>query len=443
MKKTANQNIKPITTKINSQNHLEIGGCDLVNLAKEYGTPLMVYDYQTIKSMCESYKDAFSTYPKIQMLYASKAFMTKGICKILSDLGFGFDVVSGGEIYTAHSANVDMSKTLFNGNNKTLDEIKLALNVGVGIFSVDNYFELEHLNNISKEQNKISNILLRITPGIECHTHEYIQTGHLDSKFGFDLTQLDDAIEMILSKYKNLNLKGLHAHIGSQIFETKVYEDEVKIILKEIKRLNEKFNINLDEINLGGGLGITYTKNDEPPSVYEIAEIIINSIKSACEELNLELPKIYIEPGRSIVGTSGVTLYTIGSTKKVPNGRTYFALDGGMADNVRPAMYQAEYTIDCANKINEEKNQIVTLSGRFCESGDIIKKDVEMPQLQDGDTICVYNTGAYGYSMASNYNRVQKPCVLLVNNAQSAIIVKRESLEDLISHDEIVDCSEW
>ncbi|MBO5947982.1 diaminopimelate decarboxylase [bacterium] len=441
MKKTANQNIKPITTTINGKQHLEIGGCDLVELAQQYGTPLMVYDYQTIKSICEDYKNAFANYPNIQMLYASKAFMTKGICQIVSKYGFGFDLVSGGEIYTAHSANVDMATTLFNGNNKTLDEIKLALNVGVGIFSADNYFELEHLNNLSKEQNKISNILLRITPGIECHTHEYIQTGHLDSKFGFDLTQLDNAIEKILKDFKNLNIKGLHAHIGSQIFETKVYEDEVKIILKEIKRLNKKFGINLNEVNLGGGLGITYTDKDFPPSIYEIAQIITNTIKSTCDELNLELPKIYIEPGRSIVGTSGITLYTIGSTKTVPNGRTYFAVDGGMADNVRPAMYQAEYTIECANKITEEKNKTVTLSGRFCESGDIIKKDVKMPELQDGDVICVYNTGAYGYSMASNYNRVQKPCVVLVNNSQSAMIVRRESLDDLVAHDEMIDSS--
>ena len=443
MEKTANQNIRPITTKINEKNNIEIGGCDLIELTEKYGTPLIVYDYQTLIAMANAYKKAFSDYPSIQMLFASKAFMTKGVCQIFSKEGFGFDVVSGGEIYTAYKAGVDMSTTLFNGNNKTFEEIDLALKVGVGIFSADNYFELEHLNKRSKEQNKISNILLRITPGIECHTHKYIQTGHLDSKFGFDLTQLDDVIEHILSEYKNLNIKGLHAHIGSQIFETKVYEDEVKIILKEIKRINEKYGLNLNEINLGGGLGITYTEEDCPPSVYDIANIIKTAIKNTCKELNLDLPKIYIEPGRSMVGTAGVTLYKVGSTKKVPNGRTYFAVDGGMADNVRPAMYQAQYTIDCANKPKEEKDKIVTISGRFCESGDILMNDIKMPKLQDGDVICVYDTGAYGYSMASNYNRVQKPCVVLVNNSQSAIIVKRESLDDLVSHDEMIDVSKW
>jgi len=443
MIKSANQNIRPITTKINNSNHLEIGGCDVVSLCEKYKTPLMVYDYKTLKSMADAYKEAFSNYPNIQILFASKAFMTKAICQIFAKEGFGFDVVSSGEIYTAFKAGVDMSTTLFNGNNKTIEEIDLALKVGVGIFSADNYFELEHLNKKSKEQNKISNILLRITPGIECHTHEYIQTGHLDSKFGFDLTQLDDVIEHILSEYKNLNIKGLHAHIGSQIFETKVYEDEVKIILKEIKRINDKYGLNLNEINLGGGLGITYTEEDCPPSVYEIADIIIKTVKNTCEELNTDLPKIYIEPGRSLTGTAGVTLYQVGSTKKVPNGRTYFAVDGGMADNVRPAMYQAKYTIDCANKPLEEKNKIVTISGRFCESGDVLMNDIKMPNLQDGDIICVYNTGAYGYSMASNYNRVQKPCVVLVNNSQSAIIVKRESLDDIVSHDEMIDVSMW
>ena len=443
MEKTANQNIRPITTKINEKNNIEIGGCDLIELTEKYGTPLIVYDYQTLIAMANAYKKAFSDYPNIQMLFASKAFMTKGVCQIFSKEGFGFDVVSGGEIYTAYKAGVDMSTTLFNGNNKTFEEIDLALKVGVGIFSADNYFELEHLNKRSKEQNKISNILLRITPGIECHTHKYIQTGHLDSKFGFDLTQLDDVIEHILSEYKNLNIKGLHAHIGSQIFETKVYEDEVKIILKEIKRINEKYGLNLNEINLGGGLGITYTEEDCPPSVYDIANIIKTAIEKTCKELNLDLPKIYIEPGRSMVGTAGVTLYKVGSTKKVPNGRTYFAVDGGMADNVRPAMYQAQYTIDCANKPKEEKDKIVTISGRFCESGDILMNDIKMPKLQDGDVLCVYDTGAYGYSMASNYNRVQKPCVVLVNNSQSAIIVKRESLDDLVSHDEMIDVSKW
>ena len=253
---TANQSIKPVTTKINENGHLEIGGCDLVELAEKYGTPLYVFDEKTIRTIANEYKTAFKDYPNINMLYAAKAFMTKAICKIMSSEGFGFDLVSGGEIYTAHSAGVDMSKCLFNGNNKSYEELQLALEVGVGKFSVDNFLELALLNEAAGAAGKKADILLRITPGIECHTHEYIQTGHLDSKFGFDLTQIDDALELLRDEYENLNVIGLHAHIGSQIFETKIYYDEVEVILKEIARIREKFGIELHTINLGGGLGL-------------------------------------------------------------------------------------------------------------------------------------------------------------------------------------------
>ncbi len=434
---TVNQNIRPLNTKINEKGNLEISGCDTVDLVEKYGTPLYVMDEVTLRTIAREYKEAFKDYKKVNMMYASKALMTSQIAKILHSEGFGFDVVSGGEIYTVNKAGVDMNMTTFNGNNKTTDELLLALELGVGRVSVDNFLELSLLNEVAKSFDKVQKVLLRITPGIECHTHEYIQTGHLDSKFGFDLVQIDEAVDLILKEFKNLEIMGLHAHIGSQIFETQVYYDEIGVLLKELKRINDKFNLNLNEINMGGGLGITYTGADKPPSVHTIASVIKKSIKDHCEMYDLEEPVLYIEPGRSMVGTAGVTLYTVGSSKQVPNGRKYIAVDGGMADNPRPSMYGAKYEAVIANHKEENTPKKVTVAGRFCESGDILIKDIELNNPQAGDILCVFNTGAYGYSMSSNYNRVLKPEMILVNNSQSDIIVKRETYEQLTQNDVI------
>lgn len=436
---STNQSLKPITTKINDAGNLEIGGCDLVKLAEKYGTPLYVLDEATIRKICRDYKDAFKGYPKVNMMYASKALCSSATSALIASEGFGFDVVSAGEIFTVYKSGANMSKVLFNGNNKSYDELSLAIELGVGRISVDNFFELSLLDEIAKSHKKVVNILLRITPGIECHTHEYIQTGHLDSKFGFDLTQIDDAVELIVNDYTNLKLHGLHAHIGSQIFEKSIYGDEIEILVKEIARLDEKFGLKLDEINIGGGLGVKYVEADYPPSTYEVAEIVIKRLYECIEKYKIDAPALFIEPGRSIISTSGVTLYTLGSSKQVPKGKTYFAVDGGMADNARPSMYQAEYDAQIANKPDYELAQTVTVAGRFCESGDILIKNIKLPEIEEGDILCVYNTGAYNYSMASNYNRVQKPAMVLVNNSQSDIIIKRESLEDLIAHDIIPD----
>ena len=436
---STNQSLKPITTKINDAGNLEIGGCDLVKLAEKYGTPLYVLDEATIRKICRDYKDAFKGYPKVNMMYASKALCSSATSALIASEGFGFDVVSSGEIFTVYKSGANMSKVLFNGNNKSYDELSLAIELGVGRISVDNFFELSLLNEIAKSHKKFVNILLRITPGIECHTHEYIQTGHLDSKFGFDLTQIDDAVELIVNDYTNLKLHGLHAHIGSQIFEKSIYGDEIEILVKEIARLDEKFGLKLDEINIGGGLGVKYVEADYPPSTYEVAEIVIKRLYECIEKYKIDAPALFIEPGRSIISTSGVTLYTLGSSKQVPKGKIYFAVDGGMADNARPSMYQAEYDAQIANKPDYELAQTVTVAGRFCESGDILIKNIKLPEIEEGDILCVYNTGAYNYSMASNYNRVQKPAMVLVNNSQSDIIIKRESLEDLIAHDIIPD----
>ena len=437
MTATPNQNIKPLTYSLNKLGNIELGGCDTVFLADKFGTPLYVYDENTIRQILHDYKKAFENYPKMKMLYASKAFMVKSIVKILDSENFGFDLVSGGEIHTVLSAGALLNNSVFNGSNKSPDEILYALENGIGRISVDNFFELSLVNEIAKNLNKCADILLRITPGIECHTHEYIQTGHLDSKFGFDLSQIDNAIDLINEEYEYLNLKGLHAHIGSQIFETKVYYDEVEVLLKEIKRIKDKYGIELPEINIGGGLGIKYTQADTPPSIYEIAQVIISSIYENTEKYGLELPVIYIEPGRSIVGTAGVTLYTVGSSKQVPKGKKYAAVDGGMADNIRPSMYQAHYTAEKANSSEDNVSEVVSIAGKYCESGDILIKDIKLPKLSPGDILCVYNTGAYGYSMSSNYNRTLKPAVVLVNKGKADVIVERETYEQLVSKDKI------
>lgn len=439
MTKSVNQFQKPVTAKINNAGNIEIGGCDTVELAEKYNTPLYVIDEKTLRTICADYKKAFENYPKTNIMYASKALCTSAIAAILADEGLGFDVVSGGEIYTVHNAGADMSKVLFNGNNKSFEELNLAIDLGVGRISVDNFYELALLNTIAQSKNKIVNILLRITPGIECHTHQYIQTGHLDSKFGFDLTQIDDAVELILNEYGNLKLHGLHAHIGSQIFETSIYADEIDILCKELARLDKKFGIVLDEINIGGGLGVKYTEGDVPPSTYEIGEIIVNSLNKSISKYGIEPPVIFLEPGRSIISMAGVTLYTIGSSKQVPHGRKFVSIDGGMSDNPRPSLYQAKYYAQVANKKETDETEQVTIGGRFCESGDILIENITLPKLDEGDILCVYNTGAYNYSMASNYNRVEKPAMVLVNNGVSEVIVKRETLDDLIRCDVIPD----
>ena len=437
MQNTVNQSIMPLTTKINGNGHLEIGGCDVVELAEKYGTPLYVFDEETLRKCCRQYKEAFSSYKNVSTLFASKAFMTQAICAILKDEGFGLDVVSGGEIYTASSANFPMNRCYFNGNNKSSEELELALETGIGRITVDNFFEIDLLNSIAQSKNIQVDVILRITPGIECHTHEYIQTGHLDSKFGFDLTQVDEAIELIKERCPNLNLKGLHGHIGSQIFETYVYADLVEVIVAEFARIRDKFGITLEEMNLGGGLGVQYISEDDPPSIYEIAEVILTALRQNLVKYELPEPKIVVEPGRSIVSNAGVTLYTVGSSKQVPEGKKYVAVDGGMADNPRPAMYQAKYYGVVANKANEEAAETVTIAGRYCESGDILINDAELPETEPGDIICIYCTGAYNYSMSSNYNRVPRPAGIIVHDGQSDVIIKRETYQDLISLDVI------
>ena len=434
---TTNQHIKPST--VERKENLFIGGCDTVELAKKYGTPLYVVDETTLRNICHDYKNAFKSYPHTRMMYASKALCTSAIVKILDEEGFGFDTVSIGEIHTVLNAGVELSHVLFNGNNKTERELDYAIKNGISRISVDNFYEIDLISKVAGRYNKTVDVLLRVTPGIECHTHEYIKTGQLDSKFGFDLSQLDEAVTSILTRHQNIKIRGLHAHIGSQIFEPSCFHDEIDVLTQTLGEISTKYNIVLDEINIGGGIGVKYVDSDLPPSINEIADVIIESLDKHIAKYNIEPPTLYIEPGRSIISTSGVTLYTIGSMKQVPNMTKYVSVDGGMADNPRPSMYEAEYLAEVANKGAEGDLEKVTIAGRYCESGDILIKDIVLPKLSTGDILCVYNTGAYNYSMASNYNSVERPAMVLVNNSQSDIIVKRETLDDLVSHDVIPD----
>ena len=346
------------------------------------------------------------------------------------------DVVSGGELYTAHKAGFPLEKVMFHGNNKTLDEIELGVKLGVGNFVVDNYYEIDALNDIAKEYNKVQNIYLRITPGIEAHTHDYIKTGQIDSKFGFAPveTVIEDAIKKAIS-LDNINLAGIHCHIGSQIFELEPYEDAVEIMLELVRKTKEKLGHLIKEVDVGGGFGIYYTSSDEPRTTEEYCKTIINKVDEVCKRTGQERPILTIEPGRSIVANAGTTLYTIGAVKEIPTVRKYVSVDGGMTDNIRPALYNAKYEGIIANRIEGALEETVTVAGKCCESGDILLEDIKLPQVKSGDILAIMTTGAYGYSMASNYNRIPKPAVVMVKDNAARLICRRESYEDLLKND--------
>ncbi|MBU0502610.1 MAG: diaminopimelate decarboxylase, partial [Candidatus Margulisbacteria bacterium] len=412
--------------KINKLNHLEIGGVDCLDLAQEFGTPLYVMDEATVRNRCRGYLDSFRKYyPNTEVAYACKALCTAGILKVVDSEGMCFDVSSGGEVYTALKSGIDPKKLYFHGNNKTRAELKMALEAGVGRIMVDTTQEIINLAQITKELGRPAEVMMRINPGIEAHTHEYIKTGLIDSKFGVPQNEIEEAVQFI-QKREQIKLVGFHAHIGSQIFDTKPFVDETKLLIELTKRYGT------EELNIGGGPGIAYQSSDEPPGIEAYAEQITKVLKGQTEA------KLVLEPGRSIVGNAGVTLYTVGAIKNIPDVRKYILVDGGMADNPRPILYQAVYDAKIANKANDQASEKVTIGGRFCESGDILIKDIKLPKVEVGDSLAVLSTGAYGYSMASNYNRVGRPAMVLVNNGQATLIVKREDYDDLVRNDVVI-----
>lgn len=423
--------------KLNRSGHMEFGGCDTVELAKKFGTPLYVLDEAMVRHSCQTYREGFEAYPgAVHFFYAGKAFLVKAMCRLLAQEGFGLDVVSGGELYTALAAGFPAAKISFNGNNKTADELKQALDAGVGQIIVDNRDELLHLNSLARRRHCRVPILLRLAPGVEAHTHSYIQTGQLDSKFGFTLAggQAYSVCREALT-LDGVSLKGLHCHIGSQIFSPEPYRVAIGIVLDVARRLQEETGWEMEELNVGGGLGIHYTAADNPPTVAEFAAVVSEAVVTEAGARGMRLPALALEPGRSIVGEAGITLYTVGAVKEIPGIRKYVAVDGGMGDNLRPALYGAEYRCVAANKADAATTEVVTVVGRYCESGDVLVRDVALPPVASGDVLAVLSTGAYHHSMASNYNRIGRPAMVLVSNGRAELIVRRENYADLVRHD--------
>ncbi|MFC3882783.1 diaminopimelate decarboxylase [Bacillus songklensis] len=425
------------TSKIDGQGHLEIGGVDTVKLAKEFGTPLYVYDVALIRERARQFKDTFKQHGvKAQVAYASKAFSTMAMVQLVQEEGLSLDVVSGGELYTALAAGFPREKIHFHGNNKSKAELEMAIREGIGCIVVDNFYEIELLKELGDVYQKKIPVLLRITPGIEAHTHDYILTGQEDSKFGFDLQngQAEQAVRQTFNM-PQFDLLGVHCHIGSQIFETAGFIMATQKIFEKLKEWKEKMNFFPKVLNLGGGFGIRYTNEDDPIPVSQYVNVIIEEVKKQTEAMNIGIPEIWIEPGRSLVGDAGTTLYSIGSRKNVPNIREYVSVDGGMNDNIRPALYQAKYEAALANRMNDEVDEEVSIAGKCCESGDMLIWDLPLPNPQPKDILAVFCTGAYGYSMASHYNRIPKPAVVFVEDGEAQLVVKRETYEDLIKND--------
>lgn len=427
------------TTRINERGHLEIGGVDTVELVRRFGTPLYVMDEAYIRQQCRLYVKSFqaSGLP-FQVAYASKAFSTMAMCRLVHEEGLALDVVSAGELYTALKAGFPAEKIHFHGNNKTPAEIELALEAGIGSFVIDNFTEIDLLNALAQEKGLQVNVLIRVTPGVEAHTHEYIQTGQVDSKFGFDLAsgQAMEAVRRILDK-PALQLKGFHCHIGSQIFDVRGFEAAVERMGQFMHDVRRQLGYTARVLNMGGGFGIRYTEEDMPLPIPVYVEALTKAVKSTFDALAYPYPEIHVEPGRSIVGEAGTTLYTVGTMKTVPGVRTYVAVDGGMTDNPRPALYQARYEAMLANKAAAERTDVVSVAGKCCESGDMLIWDVRLPKVEVGDILAVFCTGAYNYSMASNYNRIGRPAVVFVKDGQADLVVERESLDDLIRLDRI------
>jgi len=429
-----NQYLLPLSARANASDRLEIGGCDVVELVARYGSPLFVLDELSLRSACRQYRDGLGTYPgESLVIYASKAWSNLAVCAIANSEGLGIDVASGGELHTALTAGVAPERIYFHGNNKSPRELEAASASGCAIVA-DNWLELETLVDLSADEHP-TRILLRLTPGIECHTHEYIRTGHLDSKFGFDPTQIAEVFAYV-AQHPNLDCVGVHAHIGSQIFERQPHRDLAGVLADWFQR-GRDFGLPLRELNVGGGLGICYTEADDPPSIREWTETVARSVATACQSRQLELPKLICEPGRSLIGSAGVTAYTVGGRKVIPDTRTYVAVDGGMSDNARPITYQAVYRALTANRLSAPCTETVTIAGKHCESGDILIKDARLPELRPGDTLVLAATGAYCYSMASNYNRLPRPAAVLVSDGSAHLIVERETNDDLIRHDRL------
>ena len=425
---------------LNKSGNLEFDRCELVKLAQKYGTPCYIFSENIIRRKCRQYTSAF-TKRKIdfEVIYAGKAFLVKAMCHILKEEGLGLDVSSGGELYTALSAGFSPDKIFFHGNNKSQEEIEYALKEKVGTVMIDNEYELKAIEQLAEKLNTKVKIMLRVTPGIDTHTHKYIQTGQVDSKFGISINKVPDFMKEVLSK-KHLIYDGLHCHLGSQIFDLSPYVLAVREMVKLIKKIKSLSGIDSTNLDLGGGLGVKYLESDTPPSIEYFVNLMVDTLENEAIKNDIPRPKILIEPGRSIIGEAGITIYTIGAIKEITGLKKYLIVDGGMTDNPRPILYDAKYEAVILDKIDTTPQEILTIAGKCCESGDILIKDLKLPLAALGDLLVVFSTGAYHYSMSSNYNGLPRPAVVLVNNGKSGLMVQRETYADLVKNDTI---PEW
>jgi diaminopimelate decarboxylase len=427
----------PLAAEVNDQGHLVIGGCDVVDLAEEFGTPLYLFDESTLRHKCREFKDEFCRYhPDTLVIYASKAFLNKALALIFKEEGLGLDVVSGGELSIAHSVDFSLDKVYFNGNNKTPEELNLALDWGVGRIVVDNFYELELLNKLVKEKGTSQDILLRLTPGVDPHTHQYTTTGTIESKFGFPLAtgQAEEAVNQALSA-SNLNLLGFHFHLGSPVSEIQPYELAMELVLGFAREMSRKFKFNLNEFDIGGGFAVPYTLDSEVPTIADYAGALTGKLSSLISGLGLSRLRLIIEPGRAIVGQAGVALYKVGAIKEIPGIKKYVCVDGGISDNIRPALYGAKYEALVSNKALKAEKEVVTIAGKLCQSGDILVRDINLASVHPGDIIAIPVCGAYSIPMSSNYNAMPRPAIAMVKEGRARLIRRRETYQDLMNLD--------
>lgn len=431
-----NIDLFPFTSGVNAADHLTIGGCDAADLTREFGTPLLVYDEDTLRGMCRQFVEGFtSRYPNTLVAYASKAFLNTAIARLVAEEGLGMDVVSGGELAVAAAAGVPMEKVYFHGNNKSPDELRFALESGIGRVVIDSFNELRLLDEIAGVMGVSQDVMVRLSPNVDPHTHAFTTTGILDSKFGFAIETGDSAraIRGAIAA-PNLNLVGIHFHLGSPIFELEPYAEAVDTILSYLAPFREE-GLELQEFSPGGGFAIGYVRDQMPPDISDYAETIANALKARCADLGFGEPLMTIEPGRSIVGRAGVALYTVGAIKDIPTVRKYVSVDGGMGDNIRPALYGSEYEAVVASRMSDPPREVVTLAGKYCESGDILIRDIEMPVMEAGDIVAIPSSGAYVPSMASTYNLNPRPAIVMVRDGDARLIRRRETYQDLMALD--------
>jgi diaminopimelate decarboxylase len=426
--------IYPHTSTHTSDGHLAIGGCDVVELVDAYGTPLFIYDEQTLRDQCRAYVTAFAAETDLfEITYAGKAFCCRAMCELVAEEGLSLDVAGGGEISAALAAGFPPLRIYFHGNNKTLPEIELGLRAGIGYFVADSLQEIAMLDAAAAGHGVVQPVLVRLTPGVKPSTHSFVQTGQEDSKFGFGLADglADEAVRAVMLA-EHLELVGIHAHIGSQIFDLSSYRREIEVLFIALDDWRRDVGFECRVFNMGGGLGIRYTEADMPSSIAEFAEMSVTAVRAGVERHGMAMPRIFVEPGRSIAGKAAVTAYTVGTVKVIPGVRTYVAVDGGMSDNLRPMLYDSRYEAMLASKAESPATDVVTVAGKHCESGDVLVRDVHIAPPEPGDILVTPSTGAYGYCMANNYNAQPRPAVVMVAGGQARVIIERETWDDVL-----------